>query len=220
MRRGLGTRTPPSRLRDVPPRGFTLIEVMVSLVILGLIVATVYMSLGGALDSIDRVRRAQEPYQKGRVARSFLMSALRSTSLFSGLPQDGFVAVDSSRAGIPRDELTFVAFSPPGARSARMQLHLYVADSAGGSVLKLGVRSIALGDSLAPYTTYTLTNAVRGLDMSFLAAAADDRTTWLDRWESRIRLPHAIQITFLPSTQPDPVWETPVIVQIPAGRTL
>jgi prepilin-type N-terminal cleavage/methylation domain-containing protein len=220
MRGRLGARTPQSRLGSASPPGFTLIELAVALVILGLIATTVYMSLGGALDSIQRVRAAQAPYQRGRVARSFVVSSLRSTSLFSGLPQDGFVAVDSSRAGVPRDELTFVAFAPPGARSARMQLHLYVADSAGGSLLKLGVRSIALGDSLTPYTTYTLTNGVRGLDMSFLAAAADDRTTWLDRWESRIRLPHALRITFLPSKEPDPVWETPLIVQIPAGRTL
>ncbi len=200
--------------------GFTLIEITVALAILGLIATTVYLSLSGALDSIDRVRTAQEPYERGRVGRSFLASALRSTALFSGLPQDGFVAVDSSHAGIPRDELTFVAFAPPGAKSARIQLHLYVADSAGGSFLKLGVRPIALGDSLPPFTTYTLTNAVSGLDMSFLAAPADDRTTWLDRWESRIRLPNAIRVGFLPSKQPDPLWQTPLVVQIPAGRTL
>jgi prepilin-type N-terminal cleavage/methylation domain-containing protein len=201
-------------------RGFTLIEIIVALAILGLIATTLYMSLGGALDSIDRIRTAQEPYERGRVARSFLSSALRSTALFSGLPQDGFVAVDSSHAGIPRDALTFIATAPPGSKTARLQLYLFVADSAGGSFLKLGVRPIALGDSLPPFTVYTLTNGVRGLDMSFLAAPADDRTTWLDRWDSRIRLPNAIRISFLPGKQPDPLWLTPLVVQIPAGRTL
>jgi hypothetical protein len=193
---------------------------VIALAILGLVATTIYMSLGGALDSIARVRAAQEPFERGRVTRSFVSSALRSTALFSGLPQDGFVAVDSSHAGIPRDELTFITTAPPGSRTARLQVHLFVADSAGGSFLKLGVRPIALGDSLPPFTVYTITNGVVGLDMSFLAAPADDRTTWLERWDSRIRLPNAIRIAFLPGKQPDPIWQTPLVVQIPAGRTL
>lgn len=201
-------------------RGFTLIEVAVALAILGLITVTIYMSLRSALDNVDHLRESQEPYQRGRVTRSFLASALRSASLFTGLPEDGFAAVDSSHAGVPRDELTFVALSPPGARGSRMQVHLYVADSAGGSFLKLDVRPVGVADSTPPFTSYTLSNAVRGLDLSYLAAAADDRTIWLDHWDSLIRLPYAVRITFLPAGVPDPLWETPLVTQLPAGRML
>jgi prepilin-type N-terminal cleavage/methylation domain-containing protein len=199
-------------------RGFTLLELMIALVILSLVTATIYMSLSGALDSIGRVRDAQEPYQRGRVARSFLTSSLRSTALFSGLPEDGFVAVDSSHGGIPRDELTFISLAPPGAETSRMQLHLYVTDSAGASVLKLGVRPVGVRDSLPPYEEYTLSEGIRGLDITYLAAAADDRTTWVEHWDSRIRVPHALRMTFLPSQRPDPVWLAPLVVQIPSGR--
>jgi type II secretory pathway pseudopilin PulG len=197
-----------------------LIEVIVALAILGMLAATVYMSLDGALRGIERVRSVQEPYQRGRVARSFLESALRSTALFSGLAQDGFVAVDSSRAGISRDELTFVALAPPGAETVRMQLHLYVADSSGSSLLKLDVRPLSVGDSLAMYKSYTLTDGVAGLDIIYLAAPADERSTWVERWDSRIRSPHAVRITFLPSTRPDPLYQTPIVIQLPVGRIL
>jgi hypothetical protein len=177
------------------------------------------MSLHGALDSIDRIRDGQEPYQRGRVARSFVTSALRSTALFSGLPQDGFVAVDSSSGANSRDELTFIAFAPAGAQSARIQVHLYVADSAGHPALKLGVRPIgSVRDSVPDYTVYTLTQGVRGLDITYQAAPGDDRTMWLEHWDSRIRVPNAVRIAFLPSDRPDPVWQPPLVIQLPAGR--
>ena len=75
-------------------------------------------------------------------------------------------------------------------------------------------RALHLGDEPADE------DGARSVGMSFLAAPADDRTTWLERWDSRIRLPNAIRIAFLPSKQPDPIWLTPLVVQIPAGRTL
>ncbi|MBA2565741.1 MAG: type II secretion system protein, partial [Gemmatimonadetes bacterium] len=69
--------------------GFTLIEIVVALAILGLVTSTVYLALGGAMTSAERVKEAQKPYQRGRVARSFLASALRSSAPFTGVPGDG-----------------------------------------------------------------------------------------------------------------------------------
>lgn len=209
-----------SRARADGRGGFTLIELVVALTILGLLAATLYLSLGGSLKAVERVSERQEPYQRGRVARTFLTSALRSAAPFAGLPGDGFVAVDSTAGGAPRDELTFVAFAPPGSVSSRMQLHLFVGDSVGSPTLRLAVRPVMPGDSLPPFRTYTLSKGVAGLDIEYLAAPADERVRWTESWESQIRLPYALRISFIPSTTPDPAYRVPLLVQIPAGRTL
>jgi prepilin-type N-terminal cleavage/methylation domain-containing protein len=201
-------------------RGFTLVELSVSLAILGLVSSTVYLALGGTLTSVERVREAQEPYQKGRVVRAFLATALHSAAPFAGDAEDGFVAVDSARAGLPRDELTFVAFAP-GSRGLRMQVHLYVADSAGTPVLKLGVRELsAKPHSLPPYRVHELSRGVAGLEIEYLAAPAADRISWQKKWESMIRLPHAVRIHFVPAEAADPAYRIPLLIQIPAGRLL
>ncbi|MFN2433033.1 MAG: prepilin-type N-terminal cleavage/methylation domain-containing protein [Gemmatimonadota bacterium] len=197
--------------------GFTLIEIAVALAILGLLASTVYLALAGALSAVERTEAAQAPYQRARVARSFLTSALRSTATFSGLPQDGFAAVDSSRGGMARDELTFVAMAPAGSGASRMQLHLYVADSSGGSELRLDVREVAAVDSLLPWRRHVLTRGVAGLEIEFLGSPYQERSVWLERWESRIRLPHAVRVSFIPSEAPDPAYGVPVVAQIPAG---
>jgi prepilin-type N-terminal cleavage/methylation domain-containing protein len=203
------------------PGGFTLIELAVALAIFGLLTSTLYLALGGALDGVGRIRQAQEPYQRGRVARSFLAGSLRSAAPFSGLPGDGFVAVDSARSGVPRDELTFVALAPARAGAGRMQLHLAVTDSGGSPALRLEVREFGVaGDSLPPFVGYTLSDGVAGLEIEYLAAPAESRTLWMERWDSSIRLPYAVRITFLPAEVADPAYRTPLLIQIPAGRIL
>jgi prepilin-type N-terminal cleavage/methylation domain-containing protein len=201
--------------------GFTLIELAVALAIFGLLATTLYLALGGAIDASDRLRKNQEPWQRGRVARSFVAGALRSATPFSGLPGDGFVAVDTTRGGIPRDELTFTALAPGGAGGARMQVHLFVADSAGVPELRLEVRELSpVADSLTAADSHVLSRGVAGLDVRYLAAPATAETTWLTRWQTAIRLPYAVRIDFLPGDTPDPLYRTPLVVQIPAGRML
>ena len=214
--------TPPGTKRGCTRycRGFTLIEITIALVILSLITATVYLALDGAITSVERVKEAQEPYQKARVARSFLTSSLRSAAAFTGLQGDGFVAVDSAYGGTPMDELTFVALTPSGADSPRMQVHLFVADSAGTPNLRLEVRPLGVRDSLPPYQSYTLSTGVAGLDIHYLAAPSADRSSWQERWDSQIRLPYAVRISFILSETPDPLYRVPIVIQIPAGRII
>lgn len=183
-----------------------------------------YLSLDAALGSVERIKIAQEPYQRARVARSFLASSLRSAAPFSGIQEDGFVAVDSTHRGLPRDELTFVAVTPEGASAARMQLHLFVGDSGGTPSLQLQVRPISPGDSVPPWKSYTLSTGVAGLEIDYLAAptgdALSDQANWLERWDSRIRFPNAVRISFIPGEAADPAYRIPLLIQIPAGRIL
>lgn len=220
------------RRGDARRRGFTLVEITVALAILGLVAATLYLAFDGALRNAERVREAQEPYQRGRVARTFLASALRSATPFSGLANDKFVAVDTTFGAMPRDEITFVARSPEAG--GRMQVHLYVADTDSGPALQVGVRPfVSEGDSLPDYETTTLTTGVAGLQIEYLAAPASAAAAWLERWDTAVRLPYAIRIWFMQpeenpasarfargSRQTDPVYRTPLVVQIPAGRIL
>jgi hypothetical protein len=189
--------------------------------IFGLLAATLYLALGGSLDASERLRRNQEPWQRGRVARSFLSGALRSATPFAGLPGDGFVAVDTTRGGVPRDELTFTALAPGGAGGARMQVRLFVADPSGVPELRVEVRELSpVADSLAPADSHVLSRGVAGLDVRYLAAPATAETAWLTKWQTAIRLPYAIRIDFIPGDSPDPVYRMPLVVQIPAGRML
>jgi hypothetical protein len=77
-----------------------------------------------------------------------------------------------------------------------------------------------VADSLAPADSHVLSRGVAGLDVRYLAAPATAETAWLTTWQTAIRLPYAIRIDFIPGDSPDPVYRTPLVVQIPAGRML
>jgi prepilin-type N-terminal cleavage/methylation domain-containing protein len=201
--------------------GFTLIELTVALAILGMLAATVALSLGGALAAAERIERAQEPYQRGRVARSFLASALRSAAPFGGFPEDGFVAVDSSVGGRARDELTFVALPPPGSGASRMQVRVFVGTNDDEAELRVQVRELPSNpDSLPPFRTYALTRGVAGLEIDYLGVPARRNVAWSEGWDSRIRLPVAVRLRFVPADVPDPMYLSPLVVTLPAGRIL
>jgi hypothetical protein len=61
---------------------------------------------------------------------------------------------------------------------------------------------------------------VRGMDIEYLAAEADSRTLWLEEWDSTIRLPYTVRISFVPAETPDPLYRFPILIQIPAGRMI
>lgn len=170
-------------------RGFTLVEVMVSLTITALVASVAWTSLAAGVDSSDRLRDAREAGEAEQAVRAMLVDALRHAVAGSPGGDSVFVIVRGARAGEVRLAFRSRGIEQPLGGSAAWLVQV----SAGGSGLEV-LATPADGNG-AP--VQAVLPHVRGLDVVVAARHVPDE--WRADWPAG-DTPGRVALTFLDST--------------------
>jgi prepilin-type N-terminal cleavage/methylation domain-containing protein len=200
--------------------GFTLLELIVSMMILGMLVGVLYESMHVGLRSVDISRGKADTFQRVRIAREVISRELNSAYLTpsssnwtvflgdeffgkagneagSGTKEEetGFKGEDDTVQGSPSDRLSFSSLPeyPDGSRVLTWN-RILLADRGGddgGSDLML-IRKPLFG----PWRTDTLrlTGGIDALDVKYLKTEDNGEPEWVMDWDSDRELPEAIEI--------------------------
>jgi prepilin-type N-terminal cleavage/methylation domain-containing protein len=204
---------------NAPAGGFTLLELLVTMTILGLAVGVLYGSLNIGLRSVDAGQEKGDLYQRIRMTRTIIERELTSAYLtpsssdwtvflgeeFFGRPggaspeeQDRRIAIrgeDRYESGIPADRLTFNSFSsyPDGSRILTAVRLMVTQEDIDGNRELLLIRKPLFGPM--PVDTLVLAGGeIEGLDMRYLQTVAEEEPEWVDEWDSESELPEAIEL--------------------------
>jgi type II secretion system protein J len=170
-------------------RAFTLLELIVSIAVGGIIALLAYGSASAGFDTRDVLARYRATSEAALRARSLLADALRHASDEADAGAAAFQLLDASDThGLPTDQLTFLTrgIAPPLGASALWSVT--IAPSARGLLIR-ATPAFSTGD--APISA--VLDGVRGLDVQVMSLA--DRS-WTTAWPSTNQLPAAVQLTF------------------------
>ena len=184
--------------------GFTLLEVLVGLTLLGVMLILIYASLNVGLRAWDTGEKRVSEASHQRVVQSFLRREL--SQLFPvrwrGIPESK-IAFDGSK-----EELKFVTMLTLGAAAREGGLqwgHLYVADdeTPGGErrrtlfIKRSGFNLQAKDwDGLDAAKAIPLINGVKSFEIGYYGAEDEvAEPQWTSEWANPFRMPQLIKLT-------------------------
>jgi prepilin-type N-terminal cleavage/methylation domain-containing protein len=163
----------------VGPKGFTLLEILVAVILTSVVVLIASSALRVSLDARDRFTAGLTVEQRARVTRELLIDALRNTRT----PQrsgDTTFTLDSNR-------LTFVAAGGGPPLDADCDWRVTIAPDSSGLMFV----AIPVGRSPMAEVAFRLPGVTRW-DVRVLPAIGSD---WLDAWPAAMVTPRALTIT-------------------------
>jgi general secretion pathway protein J len=172
-------------------RGFTLLEILLAVAILGIMMAAVSLSLSGTFRLRDAI---QDNGGRDRMARTSLGLLADELTLGRQLPGSSWVGKDGLVDGRPADLLSFVSAghirSQPDAPESDLARVLYT--RRGGSLMRFALPNPYLTDLQKTEQT-ELATGVTALNIRYYDAKL---ALWLDEWDSAKKegLPAAILI--------------------------
>jgi prepilin-type N-terminal cleavage/methylation domain-containing protein len=193
--------------------GFTLLELIVSIAVAGIIALLVYGSAQAAFDTRERLRHYRATSEAELRARTLLADALRHASDEANVGADAFAienAIDAS--GRPIDRLTFLSrgVTPPLGASALWRVDVGISTEG----LRIDATPLVDGGDVtsqsAPVTA--LIPSIRALDVQAMPVGDP---SWVAAWPSIRQLPAAVRIAL---RGPDAEVGTPLIVGVGLER--
>jgi general secretion pathway protein J len=182
--------------RDARAAGFTLVELLIALTLVGLLTTLVYGGLRLAAEAWSRVDRRTNDAADLRVVADVLRHALSAAypAYASADPNDRSIAFDGKA-----DSVALVAPLPQAiAAGVPAQLRFFVAGDDRPRSLFMGWRfdlPVADRDGPLPENRLVLLDHVRAIRFAYFgAAAAGDAPHWQPSWRARDRLPDLIRI--------------------------
>jgi prepilin-type N-terminal cleavage/methylation domain-containing protein len=172
-------------------RAFTLIELIVSIAVAGVIALLVYGSAAAGIDSRDALERHRERGESTLRARTLLTDALRHATDEADAGAPAFELIDATDArGMPTDGLTFLTRGvvPPLGASSRWTM--IVRPTPAGLLIRAASTPTAAGIS-------AVLRDVRGLEVEVMGLV--DRA-WSTEWPSSGQLPAAVRLALFDST--------------------
>lgn len=169
-------------------RAFTLLELIVSIAVAGIIALLVYASASAGFDTRDALARHRSTNEAELRVRAMVADALRHASDEADAGTAAFDLVDATDPrGLPLDQLTFLTRGvlPPLGGSPRWSMTL--APTARGLLVRTTPVENAGGGAVT-----ALLDQVRGLDVQVMSLL--DRS-WRSAWPSSGQLPAAVQLT-------------------------
>lgn len=169
--------------------GFTLLEVMIAIGIIGMIVSLIYGSFARTAESKDMIERGNDIYHQMRwaldkmeadLSTAYLSTNSKSYSIFYGVNRD-------SGSGQPVDELHFTSFNhlkfnPAARESDQCELSYFVMENPETGELTLYRREDASPDedNTEGGEFYELADGIILFNLRYF-----DGVDWLDEWDSR-----------------------------------
>jgi prepilin-type N-terminal cleavage/methylation domain-containing protein len=167
------------------PKGFTLLEILVAVVLTSLVALIAYGALQVSLGARDRLGAAMAVEQRSRVTRELLVDVLRNTRT----PQrqgDTTFTLDG-------DTLTFVAAGGGPPLDADCDWRVTITPGAGGLMFV----ATPVGRSPMAVVAFRLPGVTR-MDVRVLAPTGDE---WLDTWPASMVTPRAVAMTLWDGTR-------------------
>ncbi len=188
-------------------KGFTLLEVLISLGITVLLTAAIYAAYSGSLEAIDVVRDQEVVYQTARVVLDLMAKDLESAVVEgpSGVTAEGLfgmVGATSQAGGRPADRVDFTSFSclawgegTPKTDLCEVGYGLEGDERTGEWVLFRREQILPNGELDAGGETVLISEDVRGLEIRY----EDENGEEHEEWDSRSglhegRLPRVIRL--------------------------
>ncbi len=181
-------------------RGFTLIELMITSLILTVIIGAVYNSLRTGLGAYQREEVTSLVFQNARFALRGMAKEIRSAYVNPHNPRIRFLGTDETFEGEDTDRLDF-------ARGHDLRGISYFLDNDPGTPEKWLQREERISPYLseeeefpAPGESEEMADSVRALNFRYYAQGE-----WHDSWDSP-SLPRAVQITLTFEILPNKRW--------------
>ncbi|MFQ6104238.1 MAG: type II secretion system protein J [Candidatus Glassbacteria bacterium] len=204
-------------------RGFTLIEILLSVSILAIAAGIIYGSLRTGLESSRRAEANSELFQRVRIIREIISSDLANAfvpkrshgflgdleefegELFSdeggefdlstGFP-NAFDGKDEEIGGVPLDRMEFYTISK-GTFENDMPVYVsyYIDDDPLSDEEGLVMERIA---TILPAESFRkeLASEVVGMDVKYLESTPEGQL-WVDGWQDKRKLPRAVEVTLI-----------------------
>ena len=172
---------------------FTLLELIVSIAVAGIIALLAYGSASAGFDTRDALARYQATSEAELRARTLLADALRHATDDADSARAAFEIEDAvDQRGLASDRLTFLTrgIVPPLGASARWIVTLS-AGARGLDIIAIPTEAAAGSPIIA-----RLAN-VRGLDVQAMSLA---ERRWNSSWVSTAQVPAAVRLTFYDAT--------------------
>jgi general secretion pathway protein J len=199
-------------------RGFTLLELMIGLALLGLIMTLIFAGLQLCIRGWDEAEAASE-----RANRMRLVQALLQRELAAVFPYRWKNTVDMNLAFVGAgDSLKFASSTPPRAGPGGLNLvELLVARSAQGVRLvmrrQIPAREQRDFDSLEKEESVVLLEGLEAAAFEFFGADAPaGKPSWRDKWEDPQRLPRLVRVSL--RAKGYPAWPD-VVVALQVSET-
>jgi len=168
-------------------RAFTLLELIVSIVVAGIIALLAYASASAGFDTRDALERYRTTAEAELRARSLITDAFRHASDEGDAGVPALELLDGmDPGGLPADQLTFLTRGVLPPLGASTLWSVMLTPSAKG----LSLRAAPVGSSTGAVTA-RLPN-VRGLDVQVMALADQ---AWSSSWPASRQLPAAVRLT-------------------------
>jgi len=211
--------------------GFTLLELIVSIVIFTIIISIVSQAFNGVIRGWQRGTEVLEDVQHSEYAMSKLAQVIDSTIYFDNPRKRYAFLFEKKNSGkFPTDSLSFVTVSPAlmprGSmlRNGSHRIKIYIDDDDDGEPALFTQAAPALVDMeensfKSNFEPYLVSRAIQGIEIMVYDEKAKE---WTDTWEKKNSVPTRIKISlFAPSEKED---EEPIvftrIIDIPVAKSV
>ncbi len=207
-------------------RGFTLLEVLLALLILGMMSLMIFGSFQSVVETTSHAERAMDSLHHGEVVMEQLVGSLRSASFFDGNPGVYTFRHEPGIGNPPDDMLSWVtgtmSFLPPRYPTRQGMNRLFLSieeiDGVRGLAISAYPHLVDPDDILvAQVEPWMISPKVKGLQVRFYDMTAEE---WVDEWEDERQIPQFLEVTLFmePLEERGPHRELVRRVEVPVGR--
>jgi prepilin-type N-terminal cleavage/methylation domain-containing protein len=209
---------------QVNSKGFTLVEILLAVGILGIIFSMVYWTFDQTYDVIEGVQMETDRFRSVRLSLNKMSEEVSSTYWREGHKDSLFIGEDIEENGLPRDSLRFMSasnygFSEGGNESDMNIISYYLEREGEGENFKLmhsEIRNI-FSASEENREAYELGESLIGLNLRYF-----NGTDWVDSWNSDElkAVPLTVEITIITKVAGGAEKSFTTLKEIPVGKRI